>query len=88
MVENPFWDANACPRNRSSPNGQTEGVVGEERTHIRTDEEAEKEEDADEGYSIIIDTDEEERDGGESGSLLEDDQFVSDYEKHFMPVDV
>lgn len=63
-------------------------MVGEERTHIRTDEEAEKEEDADEGYSIIIDTDEEERDGGESGSLLEDDQFVSDYEKHFMPVGV
>ncbi|XP_029584694.1 interleukin-12 receptor subunit beta-2 isoform X2 [Salmo trutta] len=88
VVEKPFWDANACPRKRSSPDGQTEGVVGEERTHIRTDEEAEREEDADEGYSIIIDTDEEERDGGESGSLLEDDHFVSDYEKHFMPVDV
>ncbi|XP_038842108.1 interleukin-6 receptor subunit beta-like [Salvelinus namaycush] len=88
VVENPFWGANACPRKRSSPDGQTEGVVGEERTHIRTGEEAEKEEDADKGYSKIIDTDEEERDGGESGSLFEDDQFVSDYEKHFMPVDV
>uniref|UniRef100_A0A673VLU4 Interleukin-6 receptor subunit beta-like n=1 Tax=Salmo trutta TaxID=8032 RepID=A0A673VLU4_SALTR len=88
VVENSFWDANACPRKRSSPDGQTEGVVGEERTHIRTDEEAEKEEDADKGYSRIIDTDEEERDGGESGSLLEDDPFVSDYEKHFMPVGV
>uniref|UniRef100_A0A4W5R941 Interleukin 12 receptor, beta 2a, like n=1 Tax=Hucho hucho TaxID=62062 RepID=A0A4W5R941_9TELE len=80
VVENPFWDAKA------SPDGQTEGMVGEERTHKRTDDEAEKEEDADEGYSKIIDTDEEERDGGESESLLEDDHLG--YEKHFMPVDV
>ncbi|XP_041735115.2 interleukin-12 receptor subunit beta-2 isoform X2 [Coregonus clupeaformis] len=62
VVENPFWDAKACPRKRSSPDGQTEGMLGEESTHTRTDT--------------------------ESGSLSEDDPFVSDYEKHFMPMDV
>ncbi|XP_045066945.1 interleukin-12 receptor subunit beta-2 isoform X2 [Coregonus clupeaformis] len=62
VVENLFWDVKACPRKRSSPDGQTEGMLGEERTHTRTDT--------------------------ESGSLSGDDQFVSDYEKHFMPLDV
>ncbi|XP_041720040.2 interleukin-12 receptor subunit beta-2 isoform X4 [Coregonus clupeaformis] len=88
VVENLFWDVKACPRKRSSPDGQTEGMLGEERTHTRTDTEGDKEAVADKGYSKMIDTDEEERDGGESGSLSGDDQFVSDYEKHFMPLDV
>ncbi|KAL0993082.1 hypothetical protein UPYG_G00103000 [Umbra pygmaea] len=83
------------PRKRSSLNGLTE-----ESTHTRSPEEKEpadledyrdkdwlqragRQDSGKEGYSQMIDT-EEEKDGEET--LSEDEQFVSDYEKHFLPV--
>ncbi|XP_012991263.3 interleukin 12 receptor, beta 2a, like isoform X2 [Esox lucius] len=101
VVEKPLWDAKASPKEMSNSdrligdrthtrrNGERHEEVHADPGDYRDKDLQQTEgrrENRREGYRKMIDTYKDERDWEES--LSEDDQFVSDYEKHYMPGNV